>query len=235
MPNSFTFGGVASTTYGVYISGNGTYKAPTRAYYNISVPGRDGDLLGISTRLENVTLTYPCGIVSSFDTNLAGLRSWLLAQIGYAELSDTYHTDEYRLAVYKGGLEPEMVRDLKAGQFDLTFECKPQRFLNTGKTAVSITSGDTINNPTAFASRPLIRTVGSGTLSVGGVTVTIAANTKTYIDIDCDMMDCFSGSDNCNSLVTFSGNDFPTLPAGTSAITYSGLTSVTVTPRWWRV
>ena len=235
MRNTFTFNGNVSSTYGVYISGNGTYNAPTRAYNNIRVPGRDGDLLGISTRLENVSLTYPCGIVSSFSANLANLRSMLLAQIGYAELSDTYHTDEYRLAVYKGGLEPEMVQNLVAGEFDLVFECKPQRFLNSGKTAVSITSGDTINNPTSFASRPLIRTVGAGTLSVGGVTVTIAANSKTYIDIDCDMMDCFSGADNCNSLVTFSGNDFPTIPSGTSTITYSGLTSVTVTPRWWRV
>lgn len=235
MRNYFTFNGNASTSYGVWISGNGTYNAPNREYENISIPGRDGDLLGISTRLSNVPLVYKCGIVNSFDANLASLRSMLLSTIGYAELSDTYHTDEYRMAVYKGGLEPDMMRGLIAGEFELEFECKPQRYLTSGKTEVTITSGDKLTNPTPFAARPLIRVVGSGTLTIGSHVTTIAANSKSHIDIDCDMMDCFSDADNCNSLVSFSTNDFPELPSGETTIQYSGLTSVKITPRWWRV
>ena len=235
MPNYFTFAGSTSESFGVYISGGGTYNAPVRQYENISVPGRDGDLLGISTRLENVQLTYRCGIVENFNTQVAALRSFLLSNIGYKRLEDTYHTDEYRMAVYKGGLEPEVIKNLEAGEFDLRFECKPQRYLTSGETETTITSGDDLDNPTDFEARPLIRIVGSGTLTIGSQVITIAANTKAYIDIDSEVMDCYSGSDNCNSLVSFSTNDFPVIPAGTTAVTYSGLTSVKITPRWWRV
>lgn len=235
MRNYFTFNGKDSRDYGVWISGNGTYNAPVRQYENIAIPGRDGDLLGISTRLANADLTYKCGIVSSFQANLADLRSMLLSTIGYVQLTDSYHPDEYRLAVYKGGLEPDMVKNLVAGEFDLTFECKPQRYLLAGTLPVPIAASDSINNPTDFSSRPLIRVVGSGTLTVGDVVVTVAANSKSHIDIDAEMMDCYSDADNCNALVSFSGNDFPLLPPGTTGLAFSGLTSVTITPRWWRV
>lgn len=235
MRNSFIFNGHDSRDYGIWISGNGTYNAPTREYENISIPGRDGDLLGISTRLANVPLVYKCGIVENFDANLAAFRTMLLSTIGYARLTDTYHTDEYRMAVYKGGLEPDMVRSLIAGEFELEFECKPQRYLINGEIAVAVANGGSVSNLTSFTARPLIRTVGSGTLTVGDTVITIAANNKSYIDIDSEMMDCYSGSDNCNSLVSFSTNDFPVLPAGTTGVAYTGLTSVKITPRWWRV
>lgn len=235
MLNSFTFNGHDSRDYGIWISGNGTYNAPTREYENISIPGRDGDLLGVSTRLANVPLVYKCGIVKDFDANLAAFRSMLLSTIGYARLTDTYHPDEYRLAVYKGGLEPDMVPSLIAGEFELEFECKPQRYLINGEIAETIGTSGSVTNLTSFPARPMIRTVGSGTLTIGDNVITIAANNKSHIDIDCEMMDCYSDADNCNSLVSFSTSDFPILPAGTTGVAYTGLTSVLITPRWWRV
>ena len=236
MRNFFSFGGKDSRDYGVYLSGAGTYNSPAREYQNISIPGRDGDLLSTSTRLQNVELTYRCGIVSDAEENLAALRSMLLSTVGYVRLTDSYHPEEYRLAVYKGGLEVEMEPHLQAGEFDLTFECKPQRWLTSGETPVSVANGDTLTNPTPMPARLLIRVSGYGELTVGDVMVTVAENNYTHIDIDCEMMDCFSGDANCNSLVSFSGNDFPVLPAGETGIAYdSTITSCQITPRWWRV
>ena len=236
MRNYFSFGGRDSRYYGVYLSGAGTYNSPAREYQNISIPGRDGDLLSSSTRLQNVELTYRCGIVADAEENLAALRSMLLSTVGYVRLTDSYHPEEYRLAVYKGGLEAEMEPRLHAGEFDLTFECKPQRYLVSGEMPVTLSAGGSITNPTLMPARPLIRVSGYGELTVGDVTATIAENTYTHIDIDCEMMDCFSYDANCNALVSFSGNDFPTLPAGETGIAYdSTITSVQITPRWWRV
>ena len=232
----FTFGSIDCRTYGVHISGSGTFNAPARAYENIAVPGRNGDLLSQNTRLQNVLLTYPAGIVSGTKANLEGLRSALLSVVGYARLTDTYHPDEFRLAVYKGPFSVDMVRDLSAGQFDITFECKPQRFLTSGETVTTVTANTAISNPTPFDARPLLRVYGYGTLKVGSTTVTITDYNNTYIDIDCELMDCFNGSTNLNSFVTFSSNDFPTLKSGSNGVEISGsITKVEITPRWWRV
>ena len=63
------------------------------------------------------------------------------------------------------------------GRTTIEFNCKPQRFLNIGDTAQTIsTSGGTITNPTAFNAKPLITVYGSGaaTLQVGEYVCTLA-------------------------------------------------------------
>lgn len=236
MRNWLIVGAVDSRSYGVYITGTGTYNAPVRQYQNIQIPGRDGDLLGISTRLDNVELTYPAGIVENMRSQLAAFRSALLAQVGYMRLTDTYQSDEYRLAVYKGGLEAEVLPTHEAAEFEITFECKPQRYLLSGEDLAAVASGSSVSNPTPFSSSPLIRVVGYGALVVGGTTVTIAQHDKAYIDIDSETQDCYCGAVNCNSLVSFSGNDFPLLAPGSTGISYPNtITSVKIKGNWWRV
>lgn len=235
MRNYFIFGDVDSRDYGVYISGTGTFDAPTRAYEAIEVPGRDGAYLGLEHRLENVELTYPAFMYADFRENMMALRSVLLSQIGYQILMDSYHPDEYRLAVYKGGLSADVLAGNHAGEFDIVFDCMPQRWLRSGLEVITVTGSQSIYNPTKFDSMPLIRAYGSGTIGINDMTVTIASHSNPYIDIDCDMMDCFCNAVNCNSLVSFSENDFPTLRPGTNNFALTGVTKIELTPRWWRV
>lgn len=157
MRNYFTFGDIDSRDFGVYISGSGTYNAPVKAYSAISVPGRSGDLLIDEKRYENIEVTYPAFIYRDFKENLAKLRSALLAVNGYARLEDTYHTDEFRLGYFQGGIEVDALPTNDAGKFNITFNCKPQRFLTGGEVAHKYTEDASINNPTLFASKPLIR------------------------------------------------------------------------------
>ena len=44
-------------TYGVYISGQGTFGAGEREYAFYDVPSRDGALVGAQTRLANVSVS----------------------------------------------------------------------------------------------------------------------------------------------------------------------------------
>lgn len=237
MRNWLTFGDIDSRDYGVYISGTGTFNAPTRAYESIEIPGRDGALIGLEHRLENIEVTYPAFVYDEFSDNMSNLRSVLLSQIGYQKLVDTYHPDEFRLAVYRGGLSAKVQPGNHAGEFNLTFECMPQRWLRSGADPVDFTaSANTLYNPTQFDSMPLIRVYGNGTIGINGMTITVASHSTAYIDIDSEMMDCYYGSTNCNSLVSFSGNDFPTLRPGKNNITKSGsITKIIITPHWWRV
>ena len=235
MRNYFTFGSITSTSYGVYITGTGVYNAPERSYESITVPGRDGALLGVEKQLLNIELTYPAFISSNFKTNMSDFKAALLSQTGYQRLTDTYYPTEFRKAVYRGGMEVDARTQHDAGQFDITFECKPQRYLVSGESAVMVASGGTLTNPTKFPSQPLIRVTGYGTLYVNSDKITVASG-NTYVDIDCETMDCYYGTTNANSYVTFQNTDFPVLKSGSNSFTYSGnITALTITPRWWTV
>ena len=101
--------------------------------------------------------------------------------------------------------------------------------------SATVTGSNTLINPTPFASKPLIRLYGNGTVSVNGITITVV-NSTSYVDIDCDMMDCYEGSTNRNNDVTFSTHDFPVLEPGENTFTIvSGVSGIRVTPRWWQV
>lgn len=235
MRNYFTLNGVSSTTYGVYISGQGTFNAPARDYNIIPVPGRNGDLVGPEKRFQNGTLVYPAFIYSNFDTNIADFRNFLLSLVGYHDLTDTYHPNEIRKVLFKGPFDAEVEKKNDAGRFDLEFVCKPQRYLASGNTKTTLTANGSITNPTKFASQPLLRVYGTGALGIGSQTVTIT-QADVYTDIDCEMMDCFKGTTNKNPYVQLTDHNFPVFEPGVNNISLgTGITKVEITPRWWTV
>ena len=235
MPNSFTFGTITSSSLNVFISGSGVLTAPERAYEFISVPGRDGELLGYEKRLQNVDITYPCFFHSSLVDKAKELKSKLLSVIGYANLSDTYDTTHFRKAVYVGGTQFKPTQNLEASTFDLVFRCKPQKWLNSGTEKTTLTANGSISNPTVFASQPLITVTGYGEIYIGSKLIKIA-NVFTDITIDCEMGDCYHGTENGNSVVQLQGNEFPTLAPGTNNISFDNtITKVEITPRWFEL
>lgn len=169
----FTFDGVNSLDYNIGITGSAVYNAPTRDVEMISIPGRDGEYALDHGRFNNIEITYPSGMGDNDQTNFAqrvsDLRNQLASRVGYKRLEDEYNPDEYRMAIYKSGLEVSPVQYSRAGQFDITFDCKPQRFLKSGESAVSKANNSTINNPTLFDAHPLVsfNASGNGTINIG--------------------------------------------------------------------
>lgn len=464
---SLTFDGENSLDYGVYITGEAVYNAPGRVVDMVTIPGRNGSLAIDQGRFENIEITYPAGAFGTTQTEyskvMRAFRNFLASRYRYVRLEDDYHPDEYRLGLFKSGLEVDPVSMSRAGEFDIVFDCKPQRFLKSGevpvsgadwsnvqtasgsvvtinnsgnplgikslaasiepvqsgsgttspdnvrpisgRTAVSVyvspteseDDGDTYNtslgrtvyggtldlisgvltvtyglttvgalnwsynsggylyasisaavslppkkngnsnllcdtyattsqtsvstmenfsikgnanttnvyikdsnytnaatfktekgdvviayelatpetyqvtakdielltgttnkiwastgdvtveygqspfyNPTEFPSKPLIKVTGTGTLMVGGVTITITGVASQTIYIDCESMEIYKMVDgevqSAASLVTFSGNDFPVLSVGNTGVSYgSGITALEITPHWWRI
>ena len=169
--NSLVFGGVNSADYGIYITGEAVFNAPSRAVETVSVPGRNGDIIIDQGHWQNIKVTYPAGTFgmseTEFRTALSDFRNAIVSQLGYQRLSDTYHPDEYRMGIYVEGLEVNTKSHNKAGEFDLIFNCKPQRWLTEGETAVTVESGDTLTNPTLYESHPLLMVEGYGGLRFG--------------------------------------------------------------------
>ena len=195
--NHLTYDGVDSSSFGVFISGEGVFDAPARRGEMISIPGRNGSLFMDEGVFENITVEYPAFIGTSykeiFRTKLGDLRSALTSRGNYKRLTDTYHPDEFRLGVYREGLEVDPQYLTRAGGFTLKFDCKPQRFLVSGEIPHIFTANGTIENPTLFASSPLIKVTGNGMVAIGDdgkYRFVVSGNTGT-IWIDSEIMEAY--------------------------------------------
>ena len=231
----FIFGDKSSADFGVWISGTGTYDAPTRDIEMVPIPGRNGDLTFDNGRFSNIVVTYPAFISRKFRTRIDDFRAWLCANHSYVRLEDTYHPEEYRMALYKSGLSVDVAGRMSAGSFDIAFECKPQRYLKAGDEPISFTAAGMIYNPTLYQARPLLRCYGtSGTVTVNGTPVSVTG-CSAYADIDCDLMEAYEGSTNRNGTTTLVNGEFPVLDPGENSVSFTGWSRVEVTPRWWTI
>ena len=175
--NSITFGNVNSADYGIYISGEGVFDAPKRAVEMVNIPGRNGALAIDQGYYENIVVTYPAHNyepeMSDFKENLSAFRNALASQVGYQRLSDTFHPNEYRMAVFDEGLDINPIKYNTASQFDIKFDCKPQRFLTSGETETTVSSGGALTNPTQYESSPLLKVEGYGNISFNDHNISI--------------------------------------------------------------
>ena len=166
---TFTFDGESSGDYGVYITGTGVFNAPERSVEMVEIAGRNGSFALDKGKFENIEVTYRVGIVddseADFADRVSDFRNWLCSKVGYCRLEDEYNPNEYRMAVYASGMELE--HDLLiAGEAEITFNCKPQRWLTSGETDVSVADGGTIDNPTLFEASPLLMVWGYGNINI---------------------------------------------------------------------
>jgi len=170
------FDGETSTDYGVQILGEGVFNAPEREVEMISIPGRNGSFALDKGRFENIDVTYPANIIADstadFAAAISDFRNMLCSRRGYCRLTDDYNPDEYRMAVYKSGLEVDE-KVLRAGDFEIVFDCKPQRYLMSGEAEISVSDGDTILNPTLFEAKPMLEVEGYGDINIGNSKITL--------------------------------------------------------------
>lgn len=230
----FVYGEKCSKDYGLYISGGGTFNAPERDVELVEVPGKNGSLVLDNGRFKNIMVTYPAFIRQKFRDLSRMAREWLLGASGYVRLEDSYNPEYYRLARFGGPLDFETRVLNRSGECSLSFDCKPQRFLTEGDIAIDVTGSAQLFNPFPFPALPLIRVYGtSGRLLVGDVIVQIS-EISGYMDIDCDAMNAYKETQNCNTKIN--AQRFPVLPVGQTGISYEGnITHVQIKPRWWTI
>ena len=177
MQNSIIFGGIDSADFGIYIGGEGVFNAPKRAVEMVTVPGRSGDIAIDQGHYENIEVTYSAfnyeEDLATFAQRLSDFRNALTSQIGYQQLSDTFHPNEYRMALFVDGLEIDPIKYNTASTFEIKFDCKPQRWLANGATAITVSDGQTLNNPTPYDAEPLLAVEGYGTISFNGYEINL--------------------------------------------------------------
>lgn len=258
--NSIIFGGIDSADYGIYVAGNAVFNSPERDVTMIDVPGRNGQLTLDNGRYMNIEVTYNAFVTgdnsNDIADNIRGYRNAIGSLIGYQRLEDTFHTDEYRQAIFRNGIEVEPTIYQTGGYFDITFDCKPQRWLTSGETPITLTPGttETIINPTNFDAYPFLAIEGGAGKHISfaypsdlniyriemdnGLSI---ANPPLYID--CELQEAYEmdidgviTSHNADvSFVSPNVGDTIYLKSQTAVVASTGITSATITPRWWRI
>lgn len=239
----FIFGTLDSRDFAAYITVMDVCRIPEKDMETVSVPGRNGDLIINMGRWKNVEVTYGAAIGTKIFENYKGIIQKLQENQGYQRLEDSIDQDIYRMGYFAGDMKGKMEGRQKAVTFDITFFCKPQKFLISGETPVEFTADTPVDsrilvNPSAQAAKPMILVSGSGSgeISVGEITVVIHDLTDP-IYLDCETMNAYAvnGSGvytNKNSAIY--APEFPVLMPGTTAISWTGgVDRVTITPRWW--
>lgn len=181
--------GTSLKGYKVYINGKEAYNSAERDVEMIEIPGRDGAFSLDHGRFKNITVSYDSGTFADnqtdFAENISDLRNFLASKRGYVRIEDDYNPEEYRMGVFSRGLEFDPVCYNMASEFPIEFNCKPQRFLKSGETTISVTSGQTLTNPTLFDSHPLIKfnANGNGTLNIGDDIITVLNAEVGYAEL----------------------------------------------------
>lgn len=225
------FAGKNLKDYDTYITNAGVYNAPARNYDSIPIAGRSGNLIFENDNFENIEYRYPAVITENFDKNIEALRAFLLSQRGYKRLSDTFYPDEFYLATFNR-LDSVSQKFLKGdkGTFVMVFERKPQRFLKKGEKKLVFTAAGSFKNPTQFKALPFITVYGNGTLTINGVSIVIDTE-YTHLDIDCELQEVLQTEGNLD--ITLTNGEFPHLDKGVNEVSFTGLTRVEITPRWY--
>lgn len=205
------FNGTSSTDLHVLVQHPPEYAFPEKDCETTHVPGRNGDIVIDTETWKNVNRVYSLAIDArkvSY-TDLAGrFVQWLHSASGYARLEDSYEPDYYRMALYKDASSISNIYN-KAGEIELTFECKPQRFLKVGEKTDIISSSVKYYNPTGFSAKPkiVVRGSGSGNISIGDYTITVN-QVLDGMTIDCESLDAYClSSDLPDSAGSFTLND----------------------------
>lgn len=234
----FCYNGVSSLEKRAVIAkgGKNSYDGVARDIELVEIPGRDGALIIDSGRRPNQKVEYSLILLANtYDDEMAfiaqGLREWLLSDVGYHELWDTYDPRYFRYAAYSGGVKID--QDIPSlGTTKVTFTCKPYRYSFAGKEMITLTSAQTITNPERLASAPCIKVYGSGE-------VILTVNSQTYrilsvedsIEIDSEMMNVYSGETALNH--QWESDGFPSLLPGENSISWEGdVSKIELIPRW---
>lgn len=234
MMHYLTYAGRSTLEFGINISGEGTYSAPERNVKTQEVAGRNGNLLFDMGNFKNIPVKYPAFIREGMPVRVKDFLNYAGSKTGYQRLEDTYHPQEFRMARFKTNPTVETFGYMnRSGELNLEFDCKPQRFIKTGEVPISLTQDGTIFNRTLFDAKPFLRVYGTdaGSVRIGSETISILS-IDSYVDIDCEIMDAYKGSVNCNGNVSFT--DDVILCPGDNPVTITGdITGVDITPRWY--
>lgn len=204
----------------------------------ISVPGRNGDILYFDGSYKNVKGLADCFCLRPDAARVTtAINAWLLKSTEYRKLETKSEPDYFRMAriVRAGKINPRLGY---LNPFELEFDCKPQKYLKDGMMPIDFSANSVLINTFPFPAKPLIYISGtsaSGTVTVGGETISLSDCDNVVVD--CETLRAYKQSGiTPTSLITLTSGNFPVLNPGTNNVQFTGAVSkLTIIPRWWTI
>ena len=228
MRSYFIFNGTNSTAHHILIEHTAPIQRGEERVQNIVIPGRAGDLTVIEG--EDIYNPYIQSLTISFPGDqLAAVRAWLRGSGWVTFSTEADRRQESRII---NALDVEKVpHSINWFRGDVQFYCQPIKRPLTDPSA-SVSSGGNIVNDGDMPMLPTIKLTGSGdmTVSILQKTLSIASVPSGGCIIDCEAQMVTNGTGTASLMASVSG-EFPVVPVGTFALTYTGATGATVTRR----
>lgn len=129
--------GVSSASFGLYVKKEPNFNKPRRKCQVFPADGRNGDIVMMQDFWENTVQEYTLFLRPELlNSDIAQLShqiaNWLHSADDYAELSDSYDSDHFRLAYFIDEINIENHLN-EFGTISIRFNCRPENFLNIGK------------------------------------------------------------------------------------------------------
>lgn len=239
LDETFYIDGVDARTAGIYLQRPIEFSEAILEIESESIPGRNGDLVFETGSYENRVGSAACFCLQKdVEKAINSAGRFLMGKTGYRRLETSDDPDHYWMARVENS--PRIAMRLRTlAPFDITFDCKPQRFLKIGESEVIPTESSDgrkeIFNEYGQTALPLVKVLGSGagTLVVGDAEIRIK-ELDGQLFLDSETMNAYNNYGNQNSKI--SADRFPVLKGGTNFVYFDGgIQSVIFVPRWWEL
>ena len=230
---TFYLDGIDAQSAGIYLQKPIVFSEAVPNIESKTIPGRNGDLIFETGSYKNRSGSVSCFCLQEdVETAVSSAGRFLMRKKGYRRLETSDDPNHYWMARVENSPQMEM-RIRVLAPFDISFDCKPQRFLKSGENAVVFTASGSLSNQYGQVALPLITLYGqgAGTLTIGSCVVeVIGLDEVLYLDSDTQNAYNNNGNQNMN----INAPTFPTLPDGETQIAFSGgIERVEIVPRWW--
>lgn len=232
---TFIFNGQKARSLGLELQSPLSLSAAVPKISTATIPGRNGVLHYYDGSYENRDLSGEGFILSADVSKRIGIiNSWLLGVKGYARLERDEDPDHFMMARCKKGINSKIVKGLLTA-CDISFDCKPQRFLKYGEREFDVTESKKLLNPTFYDALPIITVEGEGNISISSGSWTLEfKGLSGSITYDAETLCAYNGNVNLNAKTSVTGDVI--LSAGENIFSVSGtVTSIRIIPRWWEI
>ena len=232
---TFYLDGIDAQSAGIYLQKPIVFSEAVPNIESKTIPGRNGDLIFETGSYKNRSGSASCFCLQEdVETAVSSAGRFLMSKKGYRRLETSDDPNHYWMARVENSPQMEM-RIRVLAPFDISFDCKPQRFVKSGENAVVLTANGSLSNQYGQTALPLITLYGqgAGTLTIGSCVVEVIELDEVLF-LDSDTQNAYNNNGNQN--MNINAPIFPTLPDGETQITFSGgIERVEIVPRWWEL
>ena len=232
---TFYIDGVDAASAGIHLQKPIVFSEAVPNVESKTIPGRNGALIFDTGSYKNRSGSASCFCVQDDgESAISSAGRFLMGGHGYRRLETSDDPNHYWMARVENSPQIEMRLRVLA-PFNISFDCKPQRFLKSGENKTSFTKSGSISNQYGQTALPLITLygTGTGTLTIGSCVVEVKS-LDGVLYLDSDTQNAYNNDGNQN--MNINAPSFPTLPAGETRIAFSGgINRVEIVPRWWEL